>query len=325
MKESKTKNKRVLFIDALNSYYRAYIVDPSLSTNGDPIGGMKGFLKILQKLTREIRPDRIVICWDGAGGSKRRKSINKNYKEGRSPIRLNRQVRNLTENQEVQNKVWQQTRLVEYLSYMPVTQLLFEHIEADDLIAFTAKLEDYSGWQKVVVSSDKDFIQILDEETVLFRPTQEQVLNVKRVVDEYGIHPNNFALARAIAGDKNDNLPGAKGVGLATIKKRFPFLEDEEEYLASDIFEHCRENIDGVKAYTSILNEEALVRQNYKMMQLGSPSISVTTKMKIRAIIASDNLFFNKTEVIKMMSQDGFGETSWTDLFQRFNKILIDK
>ena len=169
MKESKTKNKRVLFIDALNSYYRAYIVDPSLSTNGDPIGGMKGFLKILQKLTREIRPDRIVICWDGAGGSKRRKSINKNYKEGRSPIRLNRQVRNLTENQEVQNKVWQQTRLVEYLSYMPVTQLLFEHIEADDLIAFTAKLEDYSGWQKVVVSSDKDFIQILNEETVLFR------------------------------------------------------------------------------------------------------------------------------------------------------------
>jgi len=325
LKESKTKNKRVLFIDALNSYYRAYIVDPSLSTNGDPIGGMKGFLKILQKLTREIRPDRIVICWDGAGGSKRRKSINKNYKEGRSPIRLNRQVRNLTENQEVQNKVWQQTRLVEYLSYMPVTQLLFEHIEADDLIAFTAKLEDYSGWQKVVVSSDKDFIQILDEETVLFRPTQEQVLNVKRVVDEYGIHPNNFALARAIAGDKNDNLPGAKGVGLATIKKRFPFLEDEEEYLASDIFEHCRENIDGVKAYTSILNEEALVRQNYKMMQLSSPSISVSTKMKIRAIIASDNLFFNKTEVIKMMSQDGFGETSWTDLFQRFNKILIDK
>ena len=151
------------------------------------------------------------------------------------------------------------------------------------------------------------------------------MLNVKRVVDEYGIHPNNFALARAIAGDKNDNLPGAKGVGLATIKKRFPFLEDEEEYLASDIFEHCRENIDGVKAYTSILNEEALVRQNYKMMQLSSPSISVSTKMKIRAIIASDNLFFNKTEVIKMMSQDGFGETSWTDLFQRFNKILIDK
>ena len=325
MKKSKIKTRRVLFVDALNSYYRAYIVDPSLSTNGDPIGGMKGFLKILQKLAREIRPDRIVICWDGAGGSKRRKSINKNYKEGRNPIRLNRQVRNLTENEEVQNKVWQQTRLVEYLSYMPVVQLMFEHIEADDLIAFATKLDEYAGWQKVIVSSDKDFIQILDDETVLFRPTQEQVLNVNRVVDQYGIHPNNFALARAIAGDKNDNLPGAKGVGLATVKKRFPFLEDEEEYMISDIFEHCRDNIDGVKAYGNILSESALIRQNYKLMQLSSPNISATTKMKIRAMIASDDLFFNKTEIIKMMSQDGFGETSWMDLFQRFNKILIDK
>ena len=81
---------------------------------------------------------------------------------------------------------------------------MFESIEADDLIAFACQLQDYAGWQKVIVSSDKDFIQVLDKETVLYRPTQEEVLNVNRVVDEYGIHPNNFALARAIAGDKND-------------------------------------------------------------------------------------------------------------------------
>jgi len=325
LKKYKVKTKRVLFIDALNSYYRAYIVDPSLSTNGQPIGGMKGFLKILQKLVRDTKPDRIVICWDGAGGSRRRKSINKNYKEGRNPIRLNRSIRNLTENQELQNKVWQQTRLVEYLSYMPVSQLMFESIEADDLIAFAVKLEDYTNWQKIVVSSDKDFIQILDKETVLYRPTQEQVLNINRVINEYGIHPNNFALARAIAGDKNDNLPGAKGVGLATVKKRFPFMEDEEEYMVRDIIEHCRKNVDGVKAYSSILQEENLIRENYKLMQLHSPSISASTKMKIRSIIGKDDLIFNKTEVIKMMSQDGFGETSWLDLFQRFNKILVDK
>ena len=50
--------KRVLIIDALNMYFRAYIVDPSLSTNGQPIGGVKGFLKILQKLVRETKPDQ---------------------------------------------------------------------------------------------------------------------------------------------------------------------------------------------------------------------------------------------------------------------------
>jgi DNA polymerase-1 len=66
--------KRVLIIDALNAYLRAYIVDPSLSTNGDPIGGVKGFIKILQKLARQIEPDSIIVVWDGPNGSKKRKT-----------------------------------------------------------------------------------------------------------------------------------------------------------------------------------------------------------------------------------------------------------
>ena len=59
--------KRVMIIDALNAYFRAYIVDPSMSTNGQPIGGVKGFLKILQKLVRENKPDMVVVVWDGPG------------------------------------------------------------------------------------------------------------------------------------------------------------------------------------------------------------------------------------------------------------------
>ena len=102
--------KRLLIIDALNAYFRAYIVDPSLSLNGQPIGGLKGFLKIIQKLVRETKPDEVIICWDGEGGSKKRKSTDKNYKAGRKPIRLNRDIRNLTENEEIENKVWQMTR-----------------------------------------------------------------------------------------------------------------------------------------------------------------------------------------------------------------------
>ena len=98
--------KRLLVIDALNMYFRAYIVDPSLSTNGQPIGGLKGFLKIMQKLVRETKPDGVVICWDGAGGSQRRKSMVKTYKEGRKPIRLNRDVRNMSEAEEIENKIW---------------------------------------------------------------------------------------------------------------------------------------------------------------------------------------------------------------------------
>ena len=60
-------SKRILIIDALNMMYRNYIVDPSISTNGAPIGGLKGFMKSLQKLVRETKPDDIIICWDGEG------------------------------------------------------------------------------------------------------------------------------------------------------------------------------------------------------------------------------------------------------------------
>ena len=220
--------KRLLIIDALNMYFRAYIVDPSLSTNGQPIGGIKGFTKILQKQIRESKPDEVIICWDGQGGSQRRKAQNKGYKEGRKPIRLNREIRNLSENEEVANKVWQQTRLIEYLNNLSIIQLMLPGVEADDIISYVCQMPHYADWQKVIVSSDKDFIQLCDDTTVLYRPIQKQVLNSTRIVEDYGIHPVNFAMARAIAGDKSDNLPGVGGVGLPTIAKRLPFLKENK-------------------------------------------------------------------------------------------------
>ena len=173
--------KRVLIIDGNNNYFRAYIVDPSVSTNGQPIGGLKGFLKILQKLVRETKPNRVVICWDGKGGSQKRKTMNKAYKDGRSPIRLNRNIHNLSENQEIDNKIWQMTRLVEYINEMPVVQLLMDGVEADDLISAVANHWTLKAYNKIIVSSDKDFIQLCDDSTVLYRPVQQEVLNKKKL------------------------------------------------------------------------------------------------------------------------------------------------
>ena len=67
-----------------------------------------------------------------------------------------------------------------------------------------------------------------------------EVLNKNMIVDKYGIHPTNFALARAIAGDKSDNLEGVSGVGLPTVAKRLPFLAEQKTY-----------TLDAVKAFCS--------------------------------------------------------------------------
>ena len=313
--------KRLLVIDALNAYFRAYIVDPSLSTNGHPIGGYKGFVKILQKLCREMRPDEIVIAWDGAGGSQRRKIMNKNYKDGRKPIRLNRNVRNLTEDEEMQNKVWQQHRLMEMLNQMPVIQLMNDGVEADDIISYIVQLPHYRGWQKVIVSSDKDFFQLCDNETVLYRPIQKKFVNKKRILEEYSIHPTNFALARALAGDKSDNLVGVRGVGLATISKRMPFFADDRSVTVSKLIEFCENDNTGLKAFSSVVESKDTIADNYKIMQLYNPLISVDGKTRIKNIVHNFKPQFNKTEVIKRMQIDGFGEWNTFSLFSTFKRI----
>ena len=317
--------KRVLIVDALNMYFRAYIVDPSLSSNGQPIGGVMGFMKILQKQIRETKPDRIVIAWDGPGGSRKRKQMDKNYKAGRKPIRLNRSIRNLSESEELENKIWQQTRLVEYLNQMPVSQLLLPEIEADDVIAYAVNLPYFKGWQKVIVSSDKDFFQLCNDETVVYRPIQKQIMNKKRIIEDFNIHPNNMALARAIAGDKSDNLPGIKGVGLPTIKKRLPFLSEEKSYTIDEVVNYCDEVDSNLKIYDSIVENEDVIEHNYKMMQLYAPSLSYNAKQQVKYAIEEADQLFNLTEMKRMMISDGFGTWDWSDLIQIMRRITAQK
>ena len=96
----------IMLIDGLNMFIRSYIVNPTIDSKGRPLGGCMGFLKSLQKVVRMFQPDEIVICWDGQGGSQRRKAQNKNYKEGRSPVRFNRRMYELSPEEQEQNKAY---------------------------------------------------------------------------------------------------------------------------------------------------------------------------------------------------------------------------
>ena len=313
---------RVLIIDAMNMFFRSYITNPSISTNGNPIGGLKGFLQSLQKSIREVSPDEVVICWDGGGGSKKRKLIAKDYKQGRSPIRLNRSIRQMTREQEIENKNWQMTRLFSYLNELPIIQLIFDDIEADDVISYVAQHPAYGEWQKVIVSSDKDFFQLLNEKTILIRPIQKKIVNKNNIIEDFNIHPNNFALARAIAVDKTDNLPGVPGVGLPTIAKRFPFLKEEKSYTINDIVQHCEDNEEkNIKAYKSIHDKKGAVDLNYTLMQLYAPFISVQSKSKIDFTISNFEYDYDPQAFKEMMIQDGFGQFSFTSLFETCRKI----
>lgn len=316
--------KRLLVIDALNMFLRSYIVNPTISKDGRPIGGTAGFLKSLQKLCRDIKPNAIVICWDGRGGSRKRKLKNKDYKEGRSPIRFNRQVRNLSTEEEKENKIWQMHRIFEYLNNFPVMQFVADEVEADDLISHIGRFTVFKTWQKVIVSSDKDFFQLLDDTTILHRPIQKKYLNKKHIIEEYGIHPKNFALARSMAGDRSDNLVGIGGVGLKTVSKRFPFFAEDRDVLIPELIEFCENQETKINVFNAVCDNQELIKSNYSLMQLYSPSLSIQTKEKISWTIKNFKNKFNKTETDLMMLEDGISENSWLDLITTF-KSLCEK
>ena len=312
--------KRLLIIDGQNMFIRNYVMSPQLDANGNPIGGLTGFLRSLQKEIRRAKPDRVVVAWEGPGGSQSRREKNKNYKVGRKAPKLNREYEFSTPEEERENKYEQVIRLTEYLDQLPVLQLAVENVEADDVIAWLCHCNEFTDWQKLIISSDKDFIQLCDDKTVLIRPGKnEEVLNKNKVIEDYGIHPRNFAWARAIVGDKSDNLDGVKGLGLATVSKRFSFLSENKDYGLKDILTHAKKNKDKVKAFQKVAENEEIIASNYEIMQLYTSTISSQGVRKLKYAIQNDGIILNRTKIRTMLLKDGIGTLNIDELMLMLN------
>ena len=313
--------KNVIIIDALNMFLRSYVISPHLNKKGWPVGGTIGFLKSLQKVARDFDADEVIIAWDGHEGSARRRSMNKDYKGGRKPVRFNRRMVELPPEKEEANKGFQQVRLMEYLNEMPVIQLVADFTEADDIIALVINHPRYADWKKTIISSDKDFFQLCREDVQIYRPIQKKIVTKQSIIDDFKIHPNNFALARAIEGDKSDNLPGIKGAGLKTIAKRFPYLVKEDEYVVADIIRDCAMQGKKLKIHENIESNEKLIKDNYAIMQLQHPNIRPMNRELIKKAIIDFEPTFNKIKFTQMLFEDDAATLNFNDLQQVFRKI----
>ena len=111
------------------------------------------------------------------------------------------------------------------------------------------------------------------------------------------------------------------------IPKRFPFFKEDKPVTFEKLIDYSRVmSVEtNVKTYEKVLDREDILRRNYQMMQLYAPSLGIADKSIIRETIRDSDLLFNKTELIKMMMQDGFGEINFIELFQHFNKMCLDK
>ena len=283
----KHKNSRVLIIDGLNTFIRCWSSIPTMNGDGDHVGGVTGVLKSIGYAIRQTQPTRVVVVFDGKGGSQRRKKVFSDYKAQRdkNQLRVNRQYADLMNDEDERESMKRQfVWLNEMLNYLPITTMIYDGVEADDIMAYITTNLLKEDEQAVIMSTDKDFLQLVNDTTIVWSPTKKKMYNKKLVKEEYGIESKNLLLYRVLDGDKSDNIPGVYGCGIKTLVKRFPEITEETKLSVDDLFQLCEQKVEEtkgkIKIYKDILEAKEQILLNKDLMQLDDVDISGQIKMK---------------------------------------------
>ena len=282
-------NDRVLIVDGLNTFIRSFAVNPSINDDGLHIGGMVGFLKSIRYSCDILKPSRCIIVFDGKHGSKRRQKIYPEYKATRKvKSRLNRNVDWGTAPQDEEQSMKQQMgRLIEYLEQLPLTLVCVDGIEADDTMAYVSQ-QILPDSDIILMSTDKDFLQLVDDRVKVWSPTKKKLYNKKAVFDDFGIPAHNMLTYRILDGDKSDNINGVKGAGVKTVQKFLPRILDDEKFTAKDLLDFVENSDSKIKLLENIKKSSNLIKRNYLLMQLQKVDIPKHTMRKIQGAVNGD-------------------------------------
>jgi 5'-3' exonuclease len=296
------RDSRVLVVDGTNLFIRVFSAIPTLNEDGQHVGGLSGFMKSLGATIRMVKPTRVVVVFDGKGGSHRRRKIFDNYKERRAiKSRLNRAVGFEDLADEQASMKWQMVRLYEYLQNLPVTTIVIDNIEADDTIAYLAS---YFKEKVYILSNDRDFLQLVSENVNVYVPTKKKMYNPQNLVEEYGISCENFTIYKALLGDNSDSIPGIRGMGDKTIQKHFPQLAEPRRIPLEEFIESCKLYDGKAKVMTELKQNIPNLERNYQLMQLLDVDIPSSTKSNIRGMVDGEIGGMNKIQLDTMCLQD---------------------
>lgn len=255
-----------------------------MTSNGEQCGGIIGFMKTLRRLVYEQSPALVVIAWEG-GGSTKRRAIYSEYKANRKPARLNRFYEDDIPDTE-DNKVWQMAQLAKFLKRFPVCQVYVDDCEGDDVIAHLTRVQ-FRDRKKIIVSNDRDFYQLLDDKTSIYSPQSKRIHTQEDVKKEFfGIQSQNFALAKALCGDKSDNVPGVKGLGFKTLVSRIPLFISDAELTIDEVVAYCNVRREEAKVMKNVVESEDLIRMNWRLVYLGGSTLTNTQASKVDTILA---------------------------------------
>ncbi len=218
MTSSKNSNPLII-VDGFGFIFRAYHVQPPLtSPAGDPVGAIYGFTSMLVKLIADFKPQHAVIVLDHSGKNFRH-DIYKEYKANRPPA---------------PDDLVMQLRLVEKaakaLNFECISRAGFE---ADDIIATLAKMATESKRDAIVISSDKDLMQLVNDHVKMYDPVKAKFIEEEDIFAKFGVGADKVREVQALMGDSSDNIPGVAGVGPKTAAQLVNQFGDLESVLAS--------------------------------------------------------------------------------------------
>lgn len=206
--------KRLFLIDGSSYIFRAFFAISGLTTSkGFPTNAIFGFTSMLLKVLRDHRPEGVAMVFDARGPTFRNK-LYADYKANRPtmPDDLAAQIPYIK-------------RIVEAFR---IPTLEIEGYEADDIIGTIAKKAEQAGIEVVIVSGDKDLLQLVSENVTLLDTMKDSHRGIKEVRERFGVPPERIPDIMALAGDSIDNIPGVPGIGektAAELIKRFGSLD----------------------------------------------------------------------------------------------------
>ena len=308
------------------------------SLKGEHCGGSFGFMDSLRSVVNYVLPDRVVVFWDGESSGKLRKDIYNLYKANRDKPWMNSSQHmnnNIIEYEEKKKYsiLNQKIKVKNYLEELFVRQVEVDYIEADDLIAQYVLTRE-EGESIIIFSADKDFYQLIDENTSVLRPSDKLYLTINNFHKTFGHTIENSLLLKCFEGDDSDNISGVNGVGLKTLVKFFPNFINEKY----DIDRIISESVDlykqkKLKNLEKLIGCRRIIERNNKLMNLKEPFLNEIATEEVE-ILRNSVLFSNESyadrsiyNAMKLMVKDGYSKHVFNgdmDLFFKpFYRLVV--
>ncbi len=239
----------LLVVDAMSVAYRTFHAIADLSTAaGRPTNAVYGFVKSMGHVRRTWNPSHCLVVFDG-GAPRARLELLKEYKAQRPPM--------------PQALKEQLPAITEYLDCARIHHARMEGEEADDVMASVAVSAEKAGIRTLIMTSDKDLMQVVDDRISILPPGKADVaIDPAQVKDKTGVQPGQIVDWLALVGDSSDNIPGVPGVGPKTAARWL------NEWGALDsVFEHL-DSLGPEKLRAALAGARETVKRNLLMMKL---------------------------------------------------------